>query len=593
MATLGVASVQTSPSDRERGELIRGLYRHIPVVVLCMFFGAFATCVGMVYLAPDRRPQIEAWFAISVAVAAWQLGLWAWRGKAGIADADWRVWARRLILASFADGVRWGFATLWLAAGGAADQMMWVCMVAGGAACASVAALGSYYPAYYALLFPAIVPYMLRAMTLNDPRYWGVALLGGVVLIGMAWLGRLQSRTLAGALRLRFENLDLAEDLRRQRDLAEQANLAKARFLAAASHDLRQPMHALGMFAAALGRGRLRAEDAGLVDRIQETVEAMDGLFESLLDISQLDAGATQPQVRAVPIQPLLARICAEQAAEIRDRPIRLRTVACGATVATDPVLLERMLRNLVSNAVRHTGSGRVLVGCRRRGARLTVEVWDTGPGIAPDQQARVFEEFVQLANPERDRANGLGLGLAITRRLGDLLDCPVTLSSEPGRGSMFAVSVPLASAAAVPPVADAAPALIAGGVVFVVDDDALVRESTARLLTAWGYDVVTGGSAEAALAAARRRTPDLIVCDWRLRNGETAPDAIARIRAAGDGEAPVLIITGDIGADQLRAIHATGFSLLHKPVAPARLRAAVGNLIRERAVAETAAAAG
>lgn len=582
VAELAVASERAAPNDRERAELIRGLYRNVPVIVFCMLLGAAATCGGMLYLAPERRVQVAAWFGLGLVVAVWQLGLWAWHRSVGLADAEWPRWARRLTWASFADGARWGIAPLWLAASGQADQMMWVCMVAGGAACASVASLGSYVPAYYALLFPAIVPYILRATTLNDPRYWGVAVLGAVVLLGMAWLGRLQSRTLGGALRLRFENLDLAEDLRRQRDLAEQANLAKGQFLAAASHDLRQPMHALGMFVAALGRGRLDTDERRLVGQIEETVEAMDGLFESLLDVSQLDAGMTQPAPRAFPIQPLLARICREQGPEMRDRPIRLRAVACGATVDTDPVLLERMLRNLVSNAVRYTRAGRVLVGCRRRGDRLSIEVWDTGPGIAPEQQARVFEEFVQLGNPERDRTKGLGLGLAITRRLADLLDCPVTVRSRPGQGSMFSVAVPRAPARVGGAIVEPTSGPPQVGLVFVVDDEVLVQESTACLLEAWGYQTVTGGSADELLARAGARRPDLVICDWRLRGEETALTAIARIRRTCGVEAPALIITGDIAAAQLRAIQATGFTLLHKPVAPGKLRAAVGNLVRD-----------
>lgn len=586
VAERAVASVDRASTDRERAELIRGLYRNIPVIVFCMALGAAATCAGMVYLAPDRAPQVIAWAVLGVAVAGWQLGLWAWQRAAGLADPQWRVWARRLTIASFADGARWGLATLWLAEGGQADQMMWVCMVAGGAACASVASLGSYVPAYYALLIPAIVPYLIRSTTLNDPRYSGVAVLGAVVLVGMGWLGRLQARSLGGALRLRFENLDLADDLRRQRDIAEQANAAKAQFLAAASHDLRQPMHALGMFVAALGRARLEADERRLVHQIEETVEAMDGLFESLLDISQLDAGMTQPAPRAFPIQPLLARICREQASELRNRPIRLDLAPGRAVVQTDPVLLERMVRNLVANAVRHTVSGRILVGCRRRAGRLAIAVWDTGPGIAPDQQARVFDEFVQLGNPERDRAKGLGLGPAITRRLGDLLDCPVGLRSWPGRGSVFDVSVPLAAVGAAAPVVEAVAGPPEVGLVFIVDDEILVQQSTARLLEAWGYHTVTGGSADELLARAGGRRPALVISDWRLRGEETALTAIARVRAAGAAAAPALIITGDIAPAQLRAIRDTGLTVLHKPVAPGKLRAAVGNLIRQQAEA-------
>jgi CheY-like chemotaxis protein len=198
-----------------------------------------------------------------------------------------------------------------------------------------------------------------------------------------------------------------------------------------------------------------------------------------------------------------------------------------------------------------------------------------------------VFQEYVQLGNPERDRTKGLGLGLAITRRLGRLLDCPVTLRSAPGRGSVFSVSVPLASRPAAALVRQPEPAPALSGLVYVVDDEALVQESTARLLETWGYEVVTGGSADELLAQAGGRAPDLVICDWRLRGDETAPGAIRRIREACRAEAPALLITGDIAPAQLRAAHATGLPLLHKPVAPGKLRAAVANLMRvERAPA-------
>jgi two-component system, sensor histidine kinase len=569
-------------SDREQAELIRAVYGNVPAGVSVMLFGVVSVSGGVVYLAPDRLPQLRLWIGVSLAIAVAQLGLWLWRRWARPPDADWRRWRDRLVLACLADGARWGWATLWIAPLGAADLQVWVCMIVGGATCASVASWGNYVRVYYAMLFPAMTPYIAWAATVPDPRYRGVAVLGGILTLAMAWLSRRQSRAFVEAVRLRFENLDLAERLREQKELAEQANLAKTQFLAAASHDLRQPMHALGMLVAALGRSRLDGADARLARQIAESVEAMDGLFESLLDISQLDAGMVQPQARPFAIQPLIARLCREQAAELRNRPVRLRWVDCGLTVDTDPVLLERMLRNLIGNAVRHTREGKVLVGCRRRGGRVSVEVWDTGPGIAPEQQARVFQEYVQLGNPERDRTKGLGLGLAITRRLALLLDCPLALRSAPGRGSVFSVSVPLSTSAQAEPVEPLDVGALQPGLVFVVDDEVLVQESTAQLLEAWGYQVVTGGSADELLARARGRTPDLVICDWRLRGDETATAVIAQVRRVSGVDAPALLITGDTAPDRLRAAHDTGLPLLHKPVAPARLRAAVGNLTRK-----------
>ncbi|TAJ70201.1 MAG: response regulator [Phenylobacterium sp.] len=570
-------------TDREQAELIRALYGNIPAGALVTLFAVVVLGGGILYMAPERLAPIQVWFAVSAAVCAAQLGLWAWRRSGTCVERRWRTWERRLMVACLADGARWGGATLWLAAPGAADQQVWVCMICGGAVCASVASLGSYARVYYCLLFPAMVPYIVWAAFLPDPSYWGVALLGAILTCAIAWLSHRQSRAFAEAVRLRFENLDLAGRLAEQKALVERAYLAKTRFLAAASHDLRQPMHALGMFVAALSRLPMAAHGQRLTRQIAETVDAMGDLFGSLLDMSQLDAGLIAPEREAFPVGPLLARLCREQAPELTKRPVTLTLVACRATVETDPILLERILRNLIANAVRYTARGRILVGCRRQARRLSVQVWDTGPGVRSEDHERIFEEYYQLGNPERDRAKGLGLGLAITRRLSTLLDCPVELRSWPGKGSVFSVSVPVVAEAARTPALKAAVPPMQDGLIFIIDDEPLVQESMAELLGGWGYEVRVAGSAEDLLRCADpARPPDLLICDWRLRGGETALAAIGQVREAGSPTLPVLLITGDTAPDRLRAAHATGFVLLHKPVSPGKLRAAVGNLIAQ-----------
>jgi CheY-like chemotaxis protein len=278
-------------------------------------------------------------------------------------------------------------------------------------------------------------------------------------------------------------------------------------------------------------------DTARIGGQISETVAAMTGLFDSLLHISQLDAGVVRPSPRTFALDPMIDRICREQVAGLEGRPVVLRRVPCSALAHTDPILLERMIRNVIANAVRHTRAGRILVGCRR-GERISVEVWDSGPGIAPADQDKVFEEYYQLANPERDRTKGLGLGLAITRRLSLLLDCPITLRSQVGVGSMFRISAPTGLVADVvdPPVASDQDAT-QQGLVFFVDDELAIQHGAADLLRIWGYRVLAAGSAEELMAKVDPgERPDLLICDWRLRGEETALAVVERVRQAARG---------------------------------------------------------
>jgi signal transduction histidine kinase/CheY-like chemotaxis protein len=366
----------------------------------------------------------------------------------------------------------------------------------------------------------------------------------------------------------------------------ETANLAKSRFLAAASHDLRQPLHALGLFVAQL-RGRVKAgERARIVERIDASVAAMNELFNELLDIAKLDAGVLAPNRTEFPIAHLLERIETNFAGPARDKALRLRVRSSAAWICSDPILLERILLNLVSNAVRYTSRGGVLVGCRRRDGMLRIEVFDTGPGIPADQQLEVFGEFYQLAGFERDRRGGLGLGLAIVDRLCRLLDHPIELTSMVGRGSRFAVSVPAAAARPriVAPVPSIVPDVLSGKLIVVVDDDVLVLEGMGGLLRAWGCNVVAASSEGAAAVGLARRRPDLIICDYRLANGVTGFDVIARLRRSCGAAVPAFLVSGDTAPERLREAGVSGFHLLHKPVQPAALRAMLGRLLKKEA---------
>ena len=403
--------------------------------------------------------------------------------------------------------------------------------------------------------------------------------LGGAGSIGLVVCYAME-RYIRGDFLLEHKNAALLQKLREQKEVADRANVAKSKFLAAASHDLRQPIHALMLFVAALRQEVLAPAQRQLVNRMDASIQAMESLFNALLDISKLDAGVVTPRLEAFALTSLLAKLDNDYAPVAQAKGLRFRVRASSAWVLSDPTLLERMLRNLVENAVHYTQRGGVVVGVRRRGAAVAIEVWDTGPGIPADRQADIFQEFYQLDNPERDRRKGLGLGLAIVDRLSRLVQHPVRLTSRPGRGSRFMIELPYVapeSLALASPVGDEASAqALVGGFVVVIDDEAAIRDGLEILLGSWGCLVLTAASGTEAVhkLGQAERFPDLILSDYRLRDGETGTDAIRRIVENLGRPVPAVLITGDTAPDRLREAQASGYRLLHKPVATEKLRA-------------------
>jgi signal transduction histidine kinase/ActR/RegA family two-component response regulator len=377
---------------------------------------------------------------------------------------------------------------------------------------------------------------------------------------------------------------EVAQDKTRQLEIADRY---KSHFLASASHDLRQPLHALNLFVAQLQGESEPAERKRLIARIDAAVTSMNELFEALLDMTKLEAGILKTNPAEFPIARLLERIETTFADAAGKKGLRLRVVASEAWVASDPILLERILLNLASNAVRYTEHGGVVVGCRRRGPELRIDVCDTGAGIPQDQRQRIFAEFYQLAGAGPDHNGGLGLGLAIVDRLGRLLGHPVELDSRPGRGSRFSVPVPLAAqpqgaterAASSLAVADPA----RGKKVIVIDDDALVLDGMRGILQSWGCQVQTATSGAAAIAGLAKDggPPDLIISDSRLADGKTGIEATKDLRAAVGAPVPAFVITGDTAPERLREASAGGFHLLHKPVSPMALRTTLNRLLK------------
>jgi len=378
------------------------------------------------------------------------------------------------------------------------------------------------------------------------------------------------------------------EDARRQADLA---NVAKSRFLAAASHDLRQPLQTLALLQGLLAKKVTGEGEKKLVLRLDTTLASMSSMLNTLLDLNQIEAGTVRPAAVNVRIDDLFSRMKDEFSYIAKAQGLAFRVVPCSLWVYSDPQLLEQMIRNLLSNAFKYTMHGEVLLGCRRHGERLSIEVLDTGIGIADGDIAKIFNEYYQVDNAARERNRGLGLGLSIVRHLGKLLEHPVRVWSSPGKGSGFCIDVPRV------PVEAAHPAQArrrnAGsradievrrtGTILVIEDDSEVRELLELFVASDGHRVVTAPDGVTALHLVARDNiqPDIVIADYNLPNGLNGLEVTAKLRERFGTQLPVFILTGDISTDVLRAIAFQNCLQLNKPVKPAELADAIQRVLK------------
>jgi signal transduction histidine kinase len=411
---------------------------------------------------------------------------------------------------------------------------------------------------------------------LVSPYWRAYPMLGAslmLVLIAVPWY--------AAALISRLHTA--SQRLQEARREAEAANVAKTRFLAAASHDLRQPMQALSMYASVLEQRVNDADAARVVHGVQLSCRTLEQLFDSLLDISKIESGIVRPKSVDFPLMPLIEHVVESERPIAARKGLRLRVVRCSASVRSDPVLLERMLKNLVTNAIRYTERGKILVGCRRRaGGRLCLEVLDSGIGIATHEQERIFDEYYQVAG---ESAQGLGLGLPIVRSLCELLGHTLGVRSALGRGSAFSIELPLVADAAAPASAShAAPPSLAGANVVLVDDDVEIRTSMRLLLESGGCRAVSGSTLAEVQERLRALSvkPHALIVDYRLAGALTGLHVIEALRREFDARLPALVITGTPNLSLLRErLGSIPFAV--KPIPPGKLRAFLSQVLRER----------
>jgi len=497
------------------------------------------------------------------------------------------VWT--LIMLNAIDGALWGsLAWVTLDTSTVVGSILVISTIAGMVG-SSMSRLTPVLPVFMAFVTSMLLLLVSKVWTLGDPAYNSLGFVGIIFLTSVTLMARNSAKEIRASINLRFENVALLEKLQVKTEIAEaaqreaeHANTAKSKFLAAASHDLRQPIHAQGLFLEVLSRTEQTPYQQELLASARAASEASSELLNALLDFSRIEAGVVDPQLQPFRLQPLLNKIENELALQADAKNIVYRSRETHTAVLTDPVLLELILRNLISNAIRYTDQGGVLVACRQHGSHAVLEIWDTGIGIAPEEQKEVFREFHQLGNPERDRRKGLGLGLAIADGLARAMGYELTLKSTPRRGSVFRLTLPLVSNAPESNVMMQSKTRLLNARLLFIDDDEIVREGMLHLLRDWGCECEAAESIEEALALAQLNVPDVIVSDYRLREQRTGVEAIAAVRRLIGSDIPALLITGDTAPTRLREAQASGIPLLHKPVSPGLLYRKLVELQRE-----------
>jgi signal transduction histidine kinase/CheY-like chemotaxis protein len=399
-----------------------------------------------------------------------------------------------------------------------------------------------------------------------------------------------QVRARTEELKTALNRLERTNDqLTLARDGAERANRFKTRFFTAVGHDLLQPLHAARLSLSAMGEIHNQQQHAKLVSQIDHALSTIEELLRTILDLSKLDSGAVKPAPQSIKVRDVFQSVLADIEPIARSKGLAITTHYPDVAVLSDPLMLRRILQNLLANAVQYTECGRVLLAARRRAATMRIDVWDTGPGIAPSEQSKIFEEFHRGSAGQRSQATGFGIGLSIISRMAEALGHRVELCSRPGRGTRFSVFVPFAGDLATGPTlardrADAAARAygLAGTKAIVIDNDRGVRDAMRALLDRWGCEtrILAGLSGlETLLAAEPGFKPDIVLVDFHLDHGECGLASVARLRAA-KGPLPAVVITADHSADVSEAVAEAGCEILRKPVKPAELRALVTHLL-------------
>ena len=588
----GFISESLSPSAAQHAEaldqrILREQADSLLSTSMTASIGAFMTALGFwsIFYYQTSQAGVLVWAALLHATQAYRLvGI----RRYILTPRDRRdpeASARWYCNALTFNAVAWGSAPWLFFPSGNLPLTSLMMLLLLGISSGGVASLAPYRPALFRFIVPLLTGLAAALLWRRDVTHFFLALCTLAYLYVSLKFGLQQNRLLTDALRARFEKEDLAQRLAEHVRIVERASLEKTRFFASASHDLRQPLHSLGLFGSAILARLASTPDEPLARNMMHCVDALEASFSSMLDVSKLDAGVVEVKAEPVALVDIFRRLQVNLGQQAESQGLALRFKPGCKWVYADAALLERMLGNLVHNALKFTKTGGVAVLARTRGQLVSVEVWDSGRGIEEKEMPRIFDEFYQVGNLERDRSKGLGMGLAIVRRVARLMNVQVQVHSRPGCGTVFRLLLPCAAANAEKSLLEAGEGSKAASPllplrVLVVDDEETVRTSTAAALRLYGFQVDVADCLFQAREIAARPGDrlDVLITDFRLRNEEDGIELATELRALLGWKLPVLLVTGDTAPARVRQARQSGLRVLYKPVKAHDLVEALGD---------------
>jgi len=491
-----------------------------------------------------------------------------------------------IFLAAFS-GTAWGAVGFFFPMYGDATTLLFITVVLFGVTSGSVPGLSSFVPCYFAFAIPVMSGLAFRYFSVNDEMNISAGIFCIIFLFINLAFSLVIQKSLLLSIRLRFENSDLVKNLRLEKDKAIAASHAKSTFLAAASHDLRQPLHAMGFFIESLKKNQPNEKQSQLLQKIERTSDNLRGQLNALLDISKIDAGIITPFVSPLALGEIFNKLKNEFAPLAQEKNITINILPVSWIIESDPHMIDRILNNLMSNAIRYTDNGgKILLGCRKRNGALKIEIYDTGIGIPNNLMDEVFTEYYQINNPERNQNKGLGLGLSIVKGMCDLLHHKINVTSTVGKGTCFQITVPLSNR--FPILAEKQNHKFdldsQTGNIILIDDETDTLDAMSHLIGKWGHTVLPFEAEQDVLKFLNENEfmPDIIITDFRLREMRTGAQAIDAINNHYNKSIPAIIITGDTAKDRMLQARESGHILLHKPIMPASLRTIINNTLQK-----------